>query len=238
MKIKNYKHLFFDLDGTLWDFARNSEETLSDLFYEYQLGDGNELEFEVFHSAYVQINNGLWDEYRQGKLAKDVLSIQRFGLTLARFGIVVPGLAEELSVAYVKRSPHKTKLLPFALETLAQLSRSYQLHLITNGFNEVQETKISLSRIGEYIKHMITSEEVGCLKPCKAIFEYAFEKTGAEAAESLMIGDDYAIDIVGGATAGMDTVFYNPLQNPSGIEATYTIDCLSQLTNILTSPRP
>jgi putative hydrolase of the HAD superfamily len=238
MMKKNYKHLFFDLDGTLWDFARNSEETLSDLFYEYQLGNGNELDFEAFHQAYIQINNGLWDEYRQGKLAKEVLSVQRFSLTLAKFGIAVPGLAEEFSVAYVNRSPTKTKLLPFALETLAQLSTTYQLHLITNGFIEVQETKISLSKIRDYIQHMITSEEVGCLKPCKAIFEYAFEKTGAEASESLMIGDDYAIDIVGGSTAGMDTVFYNPLQHPSGIEATYTIDCLSQLANILTSPRP
>lgn len=235
MMKKNYKHLFFDLDGTLWDFARNSEETLSDLFYEYKLATGKELHFETFHKAYVQINNELWDEYRKGKLAKDVLSVKRFSLSLAMFGIDNEGLAEELSLAYVSRSPRKTKLLPYALETLTELYGSYHIHLVTNGFVEVQETKISLSKIRDYIQHMITSEEAGCLKPCKAIFEYAFEKTGAKATESLMIGDDYAIDIVGGAEAGMDTVFYNPSNSPGGGNATYTIQCLSQLKDVLTN---
>jgi putative hydrolase of the HAD superfamily len=230
---KNYKHLFFDLDGTLWDFAQNSEETLLDLFNDYQLGKAKGVGFEDFHRVYSQINNGLWEQYRQGKLAKDVLSIQRFSLTLLHFGIDDSGLAEELSVAYVQRSPRKTRLLPYAIETLTELSNNYQVHLITNGFIEVQETKISLSGIEAYIRHMITSEEVGCLKPCKDIFDFAIKKTGALASESLMIGDDYAIDIEGGAKAGMDTVYFNPLQNPGGSYATYTITCLSELKEIL-----
>jgi putative hydrolase of the HAD superfamily len=231
--MKTYKHLFFDLDGTLWDFAKNSEATLHDIYINHGLQNSHNNGFDLFFETYNQINHGLWEQYRQGTLEKEKLSVLRFSLTLEAFGIVSPGLAEQISVEYITQSPRKTLLLPHAIEILQTLRKNYHLHIITNGFIEVQLNKISNSGIQDYIGHMITSEEAGCLKPCNAIFEYAFHKTGATPEVSLMIGDDYSIDIEGASMAGMDTVFFNPLGNESGIRANYEIKSLSELTGIL-----
>ena len=231
--MKAYKHLFFDLDGTLWDFAKNSEATLHDIYIMHSLQNSHNNGFAQFFETYNRINHGLWEQYRQGTLEKEKLSVLRFSLTLEAFGIKNPDLAEQISVEYITQSPRKTLLFPHAIQTLQTLRKNYQLHIITNGFIEVQLNKISYSGIKDYIVHMITSEEAGCLKPCNAIFEYACRKTGATPEASLMIGDDYSIDIEGAAQAGMDTVFFNPLGNESGIHANYEIKSLSELTGIL-----
>src|SRR6476659_3331210 len=37
--MKNYQHIFFDLDHTLWDFDKNAEETLNELYFTYKLSN-------------------------------------------------------------------------------------------------------------------------------------------------------------------------------------------------------
>jgi putative hydrolase of the HAD superfamily len=205
----NYKYLFFDLDRTLWDYRANSEQTLSDLIHKYVPEISNR--FDEFLAVFYEINEKLWLEYRNGRLAKKVLSTKRFIDSFDRLGINAESFAEKFSNDYTRESPYKTRLLPSTLDTLKYLKKKgYHMFLLTNGFIEVQKVKIRESKLAPFFELMITSEEAGYQKPHYKIFEYALNLIHADKQESLMIGDDLETDIYGAQRFGIDTVFFNP----------------------------
>jgi putative hydrolase of the HAD superfamily len=230
---KIYRHLFFDLDRTLWDFEKSAVEAFEEIFEKYQLKKRGIQDPLTFHKVYSVHNRRLWDMYREGHLGKETLRWKRFYLTLLDFGIDDKLLSEKIGEEYLAISPRKVNLFPHAMETLDCLSKRYHLHLITNGFREVQTVKVSLSGMHRYFEKLITSEEAGVKKPDPRIFYYALEKTGALADESLMIGDDYPVDIEGARNVGMDQVFFDP-ENRSGENgSTYKIKDLKELCEFL-----
>lgn len=228
-----YKHLFFDLDRTLWDFDKSSMETFTDIFENRKLKDLGIESVEIFHDVYEVHNNKLWDLYRNGGIAKEVLRGRRFYLTLKDFGIDDPELAEAIGMDYVTQSPLKVNLFPAVLETLEYLYPKYKLHIITNGFQEVQDVKMEASGLMGYFDTVVTSEEAGIKKPNEEIFYYALRKAGAEASESLMIGDDPDVDILGAKKVGIDQVLFDPNAKFVINSATYYVTCLNELTTIL-----
>ncbi len=228
-----YKHLFFDLDHTLWDFEANSRATLSELFDELGLQARGIPSFEVFHETYLPINSQYWARYHHKLLPKEELRVGRFLETLRRFRVDDVALAELLADLYLSRSPYKTAIFPDTLEVLTYLSQRYSLHIITNGFSEVQDIKIRESRLEVYFRHVFISERVGHQKPEREIFLHAMEVTGGTPEDSLMIGDNMATDIMGAKAAGMDQVFFNPLGKKTRDKATYEIAALSELKNFL-----
>ncbi len=230
---KKYKHLFFDLDRTLWDFDKSAMETFEDIYKTHHLATKGIPGVEEFYQKYHIHNLRLWDLYREGMLEKEILRWKRFYLTLLDFHIDDRALAEKLGKDYVEISPRKVNLFPHVMETLKYLAPKYHLHLITNGFQEVQELKIKISGMNRYFEKLITSEEAGVKKPDPQIFYYALKKTGAVANESLMIGDDYEVDIEGARVAGMDQVFFDPQGISPQNHCTYKIKDLSALCNIL-----
>lgn len=230
---KKYKHLFFDLDHTLWDFDTNSQVVLREIFTEFRLAKYGIPSYEVFHAAYLQINSQYWARYHHGLLTKDQLRIGRFVEALRRFKVFDIPLATRISVCYTERSPFQTALFPDAIEILDYLSTRYEMHIITNGFEEIQGIKIKQSRLEQYFKHIFISEKIGHQKPEKEIFIYAMEATGASAGESLMIGDNMQTDIAGARSVGMDQVFFNPHQVKTRDKATYEITELKELKNML-----
>ncbi|NVO01911.1 MAG: noncanonical pyrimidine nucleotidase, YjjG family [Bacteroidetes bacterium] len=207
--IKKYKHLFFDLDKTLWDFEKNSKETLTELYNNYKLSEKNIESFDVFFEKYTEINIGLWDLYRKGEIKKEYLSLQRFELTFNKFGFSDVELAQTFANDYISISPQKTHLFPGAIEVLEELCIKYELHVITNGFKEVQYKKLNNSGLNNFFKTIITSEEAGFMKPDPKVFLYALEKAEATASESIMIGDDLEVDILSAQNFGMDQIFVN-----------------------------
>jgi len=230
---RKYKHLFFDLDRTLWDFEKSAIEAFHEM---YQLHDLQQLglpDIETFHADYQEHNIRLWDDYRLGKIDKSVLIWKRFYLALLDYGVDDKLLAEAMGKDYVSISPRKVNLFPHAMEILAYLQPDYQMHVITNGFQEVQEVKLSASGMDQYFQNLITSEKAGVKKPEHGIFSYAFEKTNAQAKESLMIGDDYEVDILGARAVGMDQVFFDPMQQFERNSCTYKIKDLADLKGIL-----
>ena len=231
--MKKYKHLFFDLDKTLWDFDENTKDTFKDLFNFYKLNEKGIPYVKIFHDTYNKHNDELWDKYRKGLVVKSFLIVQRYILTLSDFNIFDNKLAEDLSKDYLRISPLKTKLIPYAQQALQYLSKKYSLHIITNGFNEVQYIKVEKSNIKKYFDKIITSEEAGFNKPNKNIFLYSLNKTGALVNESLMIGDAIDVDITGAQSIGMDQVFYNPKNISTPINSTFEINSLKELINIL-----
>ena len=229
----NINHIFFDLDRTLWDFDKNSQDTLIQLVEGFNLISRGIDNPENFINKYKIHNERLWDLYRIDKITKEELRTKRFRLVLEEYGILDNQLVEDFGMAYVKESPLKTRLFPFAIESLTYLHKNYKLHIITNGFQEVQHIKLEKSNLTPYFKTIITSEQVGVKKPNPLIFEYALNNTGAKVEESIMIGDDLEVDIIGAKIFGMEQVYFNPKKEKHQEYLTFEIDCLSQLMEIL-----
>ncbi|OQX75825.1 MAG: noncanonical pyrimidine nucleotidase, YjjG family [Bacteroidetes bacterium 4484_276] len=231
--MKKYKHIFFDLDRTLWDFEKNAQETYKDIYKKYSLRELGIKSIGDFTRSYLHHNNILWALYRDGKIEKNYLKSRRFELTLLDFGIDDPTLAEKIGLDYITISPQKTNLFPHTHDILIYLNKKYPLHIITNGFEEVQDSKLKNSKLDQYFEQVITSEDAGCKKPTRCIFDFALRTVGTNAAESVMIGDDFEVDIVGASEIGMDAVFFNPQKVAHNGGATFEIQDLIELKNIL-----
>lgn len=229
-----YKHLFFDLDHTLWDFETNSELTLRALYDEFDLGARKVGPFAEFHAIYKEHNHRLWDRYSKGFIKQDELRWKRMWHTLLDFKIGDEALARELSTRYLSILPDQKALFPYTMEILKYLSeKNYILHIISNGFEQVQFNKLQKAGLQKYFSEVITSEGSNHTKPQKEIFEYALHKTGASLHESLMLGDNEEADIQGAINAGMDSVFVNHIAAVPVINATYHITHLKELEEIL-----
>lgn len=231
--MKQYKHIFFDLDRTLWDFETNSNETLQDIIEKYGLIEKGIPSFSAFKEVYTRFNTMLWSLYLNGDLIKEKLNFQRFNLTLEAFGIRDSLLASNIADDYVEMSPLRTNLFPHAIETLEYLHGQYKLHIITNGFEEVQYKKLELSGMNKYFEHVITSEDAGAKKPNEMIFHYALGKTGACASESLMIGDEIEIDLLGARAVGLDQMYVNYPGKAHNESFTFEVRSLSEIIDIL-----
>ncbi|MFZ4740262.1 MAG: YjjG family noncanonical pyrimidine nucleotidase [Bacteroidales bacterium] len=231
--MSKYKHVFFDLDRTLWDFDSNSLETFKDLYNIYSIKKKLNCDFLSFHNIYKKHNTQLWEAYRKGNIKKEYLSIHRFLFTLNEFGCKDLELATNMSEDYISLSPQKKLLFPHTHEVLTYLQKKYCLHIITNGFIEVQYKKIKNCGIDKYFTHAITSEEAGFQKPDKHIFYFSLEKTGAKAEESIMIGDDLKVDILGAKQVGIDQIFYNNSGIQHNEEITFEVDSLKKIIDIL-----
>ncbi len=228
-----YKHLFFDLDHTLWDFDTNAKETLTEIYALFELETKGVTVFDDFHKHYLHHNEILWSKYHNGLITADELKWKRMWRTLLEFKIGDEQLSRNLSAKFLELLPVKKNLFPHTKEILDYLSsKNYALHLITNGFEKVQWLKLNNSGLGNYFTHVITSEASNSLKPKKEIFDFAMSKAGASLQESIMLGDNLEADIQGGINAGMDTVFVNHINATTDLNPTYTISSLKELENI------
>lgn len=230
---EDIKHIFFDLDRTLWDFERNSAETLTELFHELKLGETGINDVNDFIKTYICKNDQCWELYRLNQISKAELRTKRFHMAFEDFGVLNPSLAEKMGEAYIERSPYKTGLFPNTIDTLKYLSEKYTLHIITNGFEEVQYIKMEQSGILSYFKHITTSERAGYKKPDERIFKHAMQVGGASNYNSLMIGDDVEIDVRGAENAGMKSIHFQPDRNLEKIEGVHSIHDLRQLMELL-----
>ena len=231
--LRNYHHVFFDLDRTLWDFDAAAEVAFERIYEKYHLKDLGIPSAHEFHMVYHPLNEKLWGLYRENKITKDDLNRTRFLKPLEHYGIHDVALADRLSEDYVYWSPRIVRLVPGTMELLDYLKPKYHLHLITNGFQEVQHTKLSGSGMEPYFETLTVSEEVGVKKPNPEIFLYALNKAHATAEESLMIGDEMTVDIDGARAAGIDTVFFNPKGETVEGERTFEVRSLLDRLEIL-----
>lgn len=228
-----YKHLFFDLDHTLWDFETNAKETLSELHALHALHERGIHDFDAFFSRYSFHNERLWDRYTKGFIKQEELRWKRVWLALLDFKIADEKLAREISVQFLDGLPNRRNLFPYTTEILDYLTqKNYVLHLITNGFDNIQHSKLKHSNLTSYFKEVITSEKSGSLKPQREIFEFALNVTLAKPEESIMIGDNIEADIKGAMAAGLDTVFVNHLKVATDVKPTFTIHHLKELEAI------
>ena len=231
--IKRYKHLFFDLDHTLWDFDANSKHTLRELYLKLDLEQRGVYDFDLFHSNYIAHNEKLWERYRNGFIRVEELRLKRMFQTLLDFKIGDEVLAETMSTQFLDMLPTRTQVFPHTYEILDYLrDKGYLLHLITNGFEKTQHSKLRYSGLNKYFGEVVTSEGSNSLKPQKEIFEYAMNKVNCGTEECIMIGDSLEVDIQGAINAGIDQVFVNHLCIECTIKPTYEIYSLKELEKI------
>jgi putative hydrolase of the HAD superfamily len=228
-----YKHLFFDLDHTLWDFDANARETLLELYDTYQLSELGIESAEQFIDVYTEHNHRLWRDYHNGLISKEQLRSSRFRLTFEHFELPEHLIPRQFEDDYVSICPTKTNLFEGTHEVLSILKNDYKLHIITNGFLESQEMKMSRTNLMQYFEEVFISEVIGLYKPDIALFNHALVAVGAESHEVLMIGDSLEADILGAKNAGIDQVYFNPLSDPHNYEVTYEINKLHELLAFL-----
>jgi putative hydrolase of the HAD superfamily len=230
-----YKHIFWDLDHTLWDFDTNAQLTLQFLYTKYQLNNLGINNFDAMYKSYLIHNERLWDKYRKGQIKQQDLRWKRMNYVLIDFKIINETLAKALSVDFLNELPNRNALFAGSLEILEHLAKkNYAQHIITNGFEEVQWQKLKHSGLQPYFATVTTSEASFSLKPHQQIFEYALQKANATAEQSIMIGDNLEVDIEGAQTVNMDTVWVNHINAPSNqIKPTHIITQLKQLEKIL-----
>jgi len=186
-----------------------------------------------FILEYKKINDQLWLDYTNNKIDKTALRYDRFRKAFGLYGIVDNELSEAFGNDYTSMAPLKNNLLPYTMELLDYLRPKYELHIITNGFEEVQSIKLESSRLKPYFKEIITSEKAGFKKPDSRIFSYSMSLTGATASNSIMIGDSLEADIIGARGAGIDQVYFNPGKVSHTESVTYEIGHLEELVSIL-----
>ena len=228
-----YKHIFFDLDRTLWDFDANSHETLLELCDTYKLNEKGIPDYEEFIKTYKAHNTELWDLYRVDKVSQQDLRRERFQRALADFGVDNFILSENIGEDYIEVCPRKNKLYPYAFEVLDYLKEKYSLHIITNGFDKTQHIKLEHANLSPYFNQIITSEKLGVKKPSPAIFSYALDTAAATKEESIYIGDNLVVDILGCQNFGIDGIYFNPEKKKHEENVVFEISCLSQIMEIL-----
>ncbi|MDJ0367895.1 YjjG family noncanonical pyrimidine nucleotidase [Hymenobacter sp. H14-R3] len=232
--MKTYRHLFFDLDHTLWDFETNANETLEQLFTDYDLARHGLFTLAEFSQRYSEVNHALWRLYQSNKVTQKQLREVRFSRTLTRLGVAEADIPADISARFTDILPYKSAVFPHTHEVLTYLKKKdYRLHLITNGFEDVQRIKLVSSQLAAYFEEVITSEHSGFLKPDPRMFAHALARTGATAPESLMVGDNLECDVLGAYNAGIDQVYFNPAKRRHFAETTYEISSLDELRAFL-----
>ncbi len=198
--------VFFDLDHTLWDFERNSALTFEKILGEHGLA----LSLPDFLKIYIPLNHSFWKMYREERITQEELRYQRLKQTFDGLKMQVADTAiHSLSEAYIANLSNFGHVIPHALEILEYLKPNYRIHIITNGFHEIQGKKLKNSGIDAYFEHVVDSEMAGVKKPNPKIFHLALDKAGATPQRSLMIGDNLEADILGARAIGMNTIHFN-----------------------------
>lgn len=232
-KIAGIKHVFFDLDHTLWDFEKNSETVIAWLLETYEVEKSYHITTADFIKAYKKINHKLWHLYSLKKISKEELRNTRFTKTLKKFGIKNESLGLLLEEDYIATSPYQTNLLEGTNEILAYLKPTYTLHILTNGFKEVQHIKLHESGIKKHFNTIFISEEMGFQKPDKEIFMAAQQQAGISSNECIMIGDNFTNDIEGALNAGWKAVYLSPKKKRSKNNDLFQIKNLLELKELL-----
>jgi len=230
--MKNIRHLFFDLDHTLWDYDYNARKVLVEMYDRYKLSENINATKEGFLKVYFKENAKLWHAYNLGEIDRDHIRNERFVNVLKACAGNDLSISQEMSLHFIYECPRQNRVMDGAMMTLDYLRQKYRMSIITNGFDDVQEIKLDKSGLAPYFEEVITSETTGHKKPAKEIYDYALNKVGCQSTDVVMIGDNHTADVEGAQNAGIRPIFFNPgMAYKSSCEI--QIDHLSELMRLL-----
>lgn len=224
------KHIFFDLDHTLWDFEKNSALAFNKIFQELNF----DIDSQQFMDIYNPINVAYWKLYERNEIDQEALRVNRLKDAFAAINFEVTSeeinAISHLFIEYLTSNNH---LIDGTIELLDYLKDKYTLHIITNGFSFVQDVKLQKSNLTNYFVTITNSEVAGHKKPHKNIFQYALSVANASKNESIMVGDSIEADVLGAMNFGIKAVYFNPANDDVLHNEIIHIQKLTQLKNIL-----
>ena len=229
---KTYKYLLFDADDTLFDYQKAEQTALEDTFKSFALTFD-----DAMSDMYNVINARLWEALERGEVTRETLRVQRFKDLFDYYQISVNPV--QFSASYLTALGNGTALIENAIEVVETLlEQGYQLAIITNGFYEVQTSRLSQSEIGRLIPQVFVSERVGFQKPEIEFFEIVLQEMGIKQqqySQVLVIGDSVSADIQGAINMGLDSCWVNLYNKEYTLEQqpTYEIKKLKELLTIL-----
>lgn len=225
--------MFIDLDDTLWDIHQNGRECLEEIYIDYGY-DRFYPSFEDYYNVYMPANHHLWGLYGEGKIKKEELIVERFLFPVREFGIDDPEYAKKLSDDFLERTTRKTRLVEGAIDLLEYLKSRYRMHILSNGFREVQYKKIENSGLRAYFDKIILSEDAGIRKPHPDMFTHALKNTNSRRDQTIMIGDSWDADIVGAYNSRIAQIWLNPADaEPVDFAPSFTVRKLAEIKDIL-----
>lgn len=231
--MRRYNHVIFDLDHTLWDFERNSRLAMEELYGQFDIEASIGKPFDFFMKRYQKHNDECWTLYRKGKMDKEVLREERFKRTFKDVGEERTHLIPELTQAYLEIAPRKPHLMEGTESMLQSLhDDGMELHMLTNGFREVQVVKLKHSGLDRFFDRFYSPEDLGVKKPHPDAFSKVLEDNWARPEETLMVGDDLQVDVMASQRLGMAGVYFNPAVRKHRGKPTFEIKQLSELTPI------
>jgi putative hydrolase of the HAD superfamily len=234
--MKKYQHIFFDIDDTIWDFRYNANQSLEYLFQTFELEKlGSKVTLDNFKIVFQEVNQYLWHKHNLNQITKEEMRYERFLLILNKLDVPKDKIPfQALGETYLKITPIKTKLVENCLEILNYLRyKNYKLHIITNGFEDIQYQKLRSANVLDFFDLIITSEQAKVKKPHPQVFDYAIQTLKIDKKNCLMIGDSLSTDIEGAKKAGWNSVWYNIDNQKVKNDATYEIKNLIELKDIL-----
>ncbi|MDR7372422.1 YjjG family noncanonical pyrimidine nucleotidase [Flavobacterium aquidurense] len=209
--------VFFDLDHTLWDFDKNSEMAF-DRIFKSKFPD---IRIQDFIEKYAPINQACWKLYQNDQITHVELRYNRLKFSFDALNVEISDDdINEIANDYIEFLTDNNHLFDGAIEVLDYLKPKYKLHIITNGFANVQEKKINNASLSGYFSTITNSELAGVKKPNSIIFDYAVSLAQASKENSIMIGDCLDADVNGALNAGLDAIFFNEknVQAPQNIK--------------------
>jgi YjjG family noncanonical pyrimidine nucleotidase len=232
--LSTYEHLFFDLDHTLWDFEGNAFQCLAEMYDNFNLNSMGVENFDAFYRSFSEANRYYWALLERKEITVEQLRRSRFKAAFHKLDIdITEEFSLEMTEVFLDLLPHKTLLIEGTIDILDYLKPHYQLHIISNGWQDIQVKKMENSGILHYFDAIITNEIANARKPEKGIFDHALKLANAPLSSSLMIGDNYEADILGAKNADFDTVFYNPEKQEIIEKPTFEIFKLTDMKTFL-----
>ncbi len=223
------KNILIDVDDTLLDFDKCSEEAMRSAMQEANIvyRDGM---MNVFHP----INNSLWKCIEQGSLTVAGLYEIRWNCVFDAMGIDYDG------VAFEKRFLHylHDSAVPVdgAKELLEHLNGKYKLYVASNAPYEQQCKRLAKAGMLHYFEGIFASESLSVSKPQKEFFRLCLEGMGnALPEETAIIGDSLSSDIKGGANSGLYTCWLNRKgkQPVEDVNINIIVNSLKELISVL-----
>jgi HAD superfamily hydrolase (TIGR01509 family) len=206
--------LLCDLDDTLFDHDRATREALAVLQNRHQVLTRWSLdELDARHRVWLET---MHLEVLAGRLTVDEARLERFARVLGDAGLRDEGVAGTLARDYRDTYAGRWHPVAGAIELLqAVRAAGHTIVIITNNGVAEQELKLERCGLGACIDAMLTSEEAGCCKPDRAIFEQALARAGGRASDAVMLGDAWVADVEGARGAGIAPVWLNRTGRPS-----------------------
>lgn len=221
--------LFLDLDDTILDFHKAERIALSKTIRQF----GVEPTEEVL-ARYHVINIWHWEQLELGKLTRQEVVENRFGMLFSELGVAAD--KADCAKVYEKNLSIGHYFLPGAEEAVERLSKKYRLFLASNGTASVQHGRMTSANLYRFFEQVFVSQEIGYNKPAKEYFDGCFARIpNFDPARAVMVGDSLTSDIRGGIRAGIRTVWVNPEGKtaPEDIQPDYEIQSITQLEELL-----